>query len=730
MSLRGVTPRWRLAATLGAGLVVAASTCLRASAEPDWRRPGLDELQVREDKGAAEEASFYKRFYRAVRIEKRNRDAARAIYRELLAERPESAYLYFKLGLLDYPLRMDSCIENLQTALKYDPTLRVAYDRLSFIFSARDRNEELIALLEQAIEHVKPDNINYYLAVGELYAKQGQLDKAEAVYTRAIAEHPVLFSPWLNLFELQLNAGRDDEAYATFRKALEATGGHRALLVGVRDLYVEHGDKEHALELTGLLVERFPSRSDFWFEYIGELLKRGEAAAARAAFEKSCACVAADDPDYVPKIVRLYTAYGDLDEAIAVFEIALEWEPELPELLVALAVLYEQRGETDKAQAFEQRLLALNPSSELLVAIAQGYERRGELEAFGEWARRAVEADPKALDARMALLRYTEQAGRADEAKALLDQIIGEPTDPEACIRLAEYYLDRDEYQRVRDIAAKGLDATRNPPLVRKLYYLSGMADYAEQRIPDAAMKLKVSAKRGSEIPEASFYLGVCYQRLGRAKDAVKLLERAVVEAPWNPAIRMRLAQSLQAAGRTDAAQQQFDAVIKAFEMVVAQTPESVEARLDFASVLNQVGRTDEAEREYKKALELDPNSAVALNNLAYMWAEKGTRLDEALEMIRKAVELEPDSGVYIDSLGWVYYQQGRYEDALRELERAAQLAPPNAEIYDHVGDTQLKLGDQTKAVEWWNKALGLYPENAAAIRQKVVEHGGTPVVE
>jgi tetratricopeptide (TPR) repeat protein len=731
MLVRSVTPRWRLAATIGAALVVGALSGLRGWAEPDWRLPRLDELQVREDKGAAQEASFYKRFYRALRIESHDRDGARAIYRELLAERPKCAYLYFKLGMLDYPLQIESCIKNLKTALQLDPTLATVYDRLGYIFSARDRDDDLIALLEQAIQHVKPDNIKYYLALGELYEKHDQTDKAEDVYRRAIAEHPVLFAPWLKLFALQLNAGRGDEAYATFQKALDATGGHRSLLVGVRDLYAEHGDKDRVFGLDELLVERFPSRSDFWLDYLGQLLDRGETAKARAAFEKSCAYVATGDPDYVLKVIGLYAAYGNADEAIAVFERALEWQPELPELLVALAVLYEQQGETDKAQALEQRLLALNPSSTLLVAIAQSYEQRGDVEAFGKWARRAVEADPKSLDARIALLRYTEQAGRTDEAKALLAEMLGgEPADPQACAKLAEHYLDRKEYQRVRDIAAKGLDATRNPPLVRQLYYLSGMADFYEQRIPDAAMKLKVSAKRGSEISEATYYLGVCYQRLGRAKDAVKMLERAVVETPWNPAIRVRLAQALRAAGEADAAQKQFDAVVKAFEMIVSQTPESVEARLDFAGVLSQIGRTDEAEREYKKALELDPKSAVALNNLAYMWAEKGTHLDEALEMVRKALEIEPDSGVYIDSLGWVYYQQGHYADALRELDRAVRLEPPNAEIYDHVGDTQLKLGDQTKAIEWWNKALGLYPEDAAPIRQKIVEHGGKPAVE
>src|ERR1039458_3848845 len=54
-------------------------------------------------------------------------------------------------------------------------------------------------------------------------------------------------------------------------------------------------------------------------------------------------------------------------------------------------------------------------------------------------------------------------------------------------------------------------------------------------------------------------------------------------------------------------------------------------------------GWLDEAVNEFKKAIDLDPDSAHAHDNLATVFAEKG-RFVDALEAYVKAVRLEPDN--------------------------------------------------------------------------------------
>ena len=95
------------------------------------------------------------------------------------------------------------------------------------------------------------------------------------------------------------------------------------------------------------------------------------------------------------------------------------------------------------------------------------------------------------------------------------------------------------------------------------------------------------------------------------------------------------------------------------------------------------------------------------------MWAEHNMHLDEAEEMIGRALQLDPNNGAYLDSLGWVHYRKGKYEDALKELLRAAQnLTRDDPVVLEHIGDTYSKLNRIPQALDYWQKAITLNPEN------------------
>src|SRR5258708_8576603 len=95
---------------------------------------------------------------------------------------------------------------------------------------------------------------------------------------------------------------------------------------------------------------------------------------------------------------------------------------------------------------------------------------------------------------------------------------------------------------------------------------------------------------------------------------------------------------------------------------------------------------------EMKKAIELNPANAQALNYLGYSYAEQGTNLVEAEKLIRRALHIEPQDGFYVDSLGWVYYQKGDYKKAVEQLERAVNLTGSDSTITEHLGDAYRTL--------------------------------------
>jgi TolB-like protein/DNA-binding winged helix-turn-helix (wHTH) protein/tetratricopeptide (TPR) repeat protein len=81
-----------------------------------------------------------------------------------------------------------------------------------------------------------------------------------------------------------------------------------------------------------------------------------------------------------------------------------------------------------------------------------------------------------------------------------------------------------------------------------------------------------------------------------------------------------------------------------------------------------------EAEREFKRALELDPHSAIARDFYARELVILG-RTDEALVEARRALELQPYESM--DYPAWVFYLAHRYDDAL-ELAQKMVASNPN----------------------------------------------------
>ena len=102
------------------------------------------------------------------------------------------------------------------------------------------------------------------------------------------------------------------------------------------------------------------------------------------------------------------------------------------------------------------------------------------------------------------------------------------------------------------------------------------------------------------------------------------------------------------------------------------------------AQLLDMSRQPEEAEAAYRAWLRLDPRSAAANNNLAYLMAERGRNLDEAVNLASRAVSLSPQDRTYKDTLGYVYLRNGHVGEALHIFEQLAQRHPADRAIQQH----------------------------------------------
>src|SRR6266850_6922848 len=122
-------------------------------------------------------------------------------------------------------------------------------------------------------------------------------------------------------------------------------------------------------------------------------------------------------------------------------------------------------------------------------------------------------------------------------------------------------------------------------------------------------------------------------------------------------------------------------------------------------------GWLDEAIREFKKAIELDPNSAHAHDNLATVYSEKKL-YREALREYLTALELEPDSPTAHYNLACFLATHGQ-DMAVAQYKEAIELDPEYPDAHLNLGLTHADLGRTDEAMKELNTAIELDPTDA-----------------
>ncbi|MBU4353037.1 MAG: tetratricopeptide repeat protein, partial [Nanoarchaeota archaeon] len=94
----------------------------------------------------------------------------------------------------------------------------------------------------------------------------------------------------------------------------------------------------------------------------------------------------------------------------------------------------------------------------------------------------------------------------------------------------------------------------------------------------------------------------------------------------------------------------------------------------------------EDAMEAYERIIEIAPNQAVSLNNLAWLLVtapNEGLRdKARALELAKKAVALER-SPVFLDTLAEAFYANGFRQEAVKIIKEAITLETGNTDYYE-----------------------------------------------
>jgi TolB-like protein/Flp pilus assembly protein TadD len=147
------------------------------------------------------------------------------------------------------------------------------------------------------------------------------------------------------------------------------------------------------------------------------------------------------------------------------------------------------------------------------------------------------------------------------------------------------------------------------------------------------------------------------------------------------------------------------------------------------------------AEAEFRRAVELGPQNASALANLASLLDDLG-RLDEAITLRQRAIEIDPLRASFHQELAFDLIPLGRYDEAEAALRKAIELQPQAAISHSRLAVIQILRGKPGAAVElakqetdpfWRTYALalaqfanGAHSEADAALKKLINEDADT----
>jgi len=221
----------------------------------------------------------------------------------------------------------------------------------------------------------------------------------------------------------------------------------------------------------------------------------------------------------------------------------------------------------------------------------------------------------------------------------------------------------------------------------------------------------------------------------GKIDEAMKLVDNLVKAIPDNWMTLDLKAWVEHEAGKNEDAAKTWEDVLERIQKDTNLDKEKEfkteylrEIRLKLSNVYTDLNQIDKAAGHLKTLLEQDPDNPGVNNDLGYIWADHDMNLDQAEKMIRKALDedrkrrkkenpdLKPeedkDNAAYLDSLGWVLFKKKKFQEAKAPLLKAIQEEDgKHVEIYDHLAEIHIALGEKAEAIAVWQKALKLDTE-------------------
>lgn len=429
---------------------------------------------------------------------------------------------------------------------------------------------------------------------------------------------------------------------------------------------------------------------------------------------------------------------GHPDDAILPLENAIKVAPNALKPRLLLASAFEQAQRDAEAKAQWQAAVKIDPeSTAALDGLSKVLIKEGQAADVLELLGTKPRDENLAIDRAEAYMALKRQQDATTFLTAALDQ---HPQSMAIGNMLTRVEIQQFHYQAAEKIAEKtanlypgdfetqrlylrALVLAGNMPIARPLaqklltqapqdsdlLYISGVLDHDAGDLRAARTHLEQAVAAKPDSFAARYNLGQVLAQLNNPRGAKEQLEKALELGATEPEVHLELAKALRALGETQAATEQFqlyqtglkqqhdralaasktaqgDTALAAkdaekaagfYREALEATPEDPQLNYKLAVALDLRGDTPGERAALEKAIEINPNLAVAQNQLGFLDSKSGDSA-EAEKHFREAVRAAPEFTEAWVNLAATLGLESRFTEAQQAVTSALQLDPKN----------------------------------------------------
>lgn len=614
-------------------------------------------------------------------------DKAKEIADQLLRVGGDNARILQLAGAIEFERRSWSQAEaHLAKAVQLNPSLDVARRMLAGTYLQRSEPAKALSALQPLLD--KPNTpAAIYTLKAQAHLQAGELAEAEKAFAQAAKINPDDVRNRTALAVSRVMRGDDNAALGELRSLAADADSTVADLPLIATL-VRKKDYKGAMAAVDALEKKQPDKPIAANLRARLLMQQGDKAGAEKAFKRALEI----QPTFFPAasaLAQLALLDKRLDDAKAILDTFLKNAPTNTQALIASAALKARSGAPREeilgmfAKAIQQ---APSDAMPRLAQVNYQLNTQDVKGALGS-AQQAVAAlpdNPALLDA---LGRAQAASGDTNQALASfgkLAQMV--PTSAAPHLRVADVQWAAKNadaaisaLKRALSVDADNLQAQRS--LVD--------AYLATDKTADAlAMARQVRQQRPQQ--DVGFLLeGGIEASQRRWPQATAIYRDGLKAVPDSTELATRLHVALKA-DKQDAEATRFAADWQ------RQHPNDAAFRFYLGDLALAQKDLPAAEAQYREVLKLQPENALALNNVAWLMAT--AKKPGAVAMAEKAVALLPDRPVIMDTLALALSAEGQKGKAVDIMRQAVRLEEKNPQLRFNLAKLLVDAGDKAAA--------------------------------